>query len=387
MNYQVVWRGFIGGTTGYDRASREYLLSLDRLGVDVKIEPMTYSKDIFVGGLNPAQVERLKELIDKPLAEDKPTVLVYHAQPNGVDPVAERSKYDKVIVLTVWETTRVPENWIVNANAADAVIVPSTQNMQALRDSGINSPIYLAPHGADFNAYKPSNPALSLVSAKDRFTFLSVFQWQHRKNPEALLQAYWKEFTSKDNVCLIVKTYWGHVVSKQESRYIINQIASYKQALGFTDTAPLFLTTSLFEEEDLLGLYTAADAFVLPTRGEGVGLPFIESLCSGVPVIATNWGGSTDFLDKTNSYPVDYELKNINVGDAGAIAPNFNQLFTGEMQWAEADIESLRTQMRRASENPEQAKAKGELGRQQMQGMSWDISGEKLKAAIEDVLK
>lgn len=385
-NYQVVWRGFVGGSTGYDRASREYLLSLDRLGVDVKIEAMSYSNEVFVGGLNEAQVTRIKELINKPYAEDKKKVLVYHAQPNGINPVEERVKYDKVICLTVWETTRVPENWIGNANAADAVIVPSIQNLQALKDSGINSPTYLVPHGADFEQFKPDNKPISINGLEGKFTFLSVFQWQHRKNPEALLQAYWKEFTSKDNVALLIKTYWGHVVSKQESRHIINQIAHYKQHLAVQDTAPLFLTTSIFEDEDLKGIYTASDCFVLPTRGEGVGLPYIEALSSGVPVIATNWGGSTDFLKDDNCYRVDYQLEQTDSRLPTAISPNFNQLFTPDMQWAEPDIDSLRVQMRRAYENPAVAKEKGANGRKLMETMSWDNVGVKLKDVIEKVL-
>ena len=36
-------------------------------------------------------------------------------------------------------------------------------------------------------------------------------------------------------------------------------------------------------------LYAAADAFVLPSRGEGWGRPHVEAMAMGLPVIATNW--------------------------------------------------------------------------------------------------
>ena len=41
----------------------------------------------------------------------------------------------------------------------------------------------------------------------------------------------------------------------------------------------------------LRNLYAAADAFVLPTRGEGWGLPIAEAMAMAMPVIATNWSG------------------------------------------------------------------------------------------------
>lgn len=36
-------------------------------------------------------------------------------------------------------------------------------------------------------------------------------------------------------------------------------------------------------------LYKAADAFVLPSRGEGWGIPYMEAMAMGLPTIGTNW--------------------------------------------------------------------------------------------------
>jgi glycosyltransferase involved in cell wall biosynthesis len=35
------------------------------------------------------------------------------------------------------------------------------------------------------------------------------------------------------------------------------------------------------------------DAVVLATHGEGWGLPLVEGMAMGLPVIATNWSGNT----------------------------------------------------------------------------------------------
>ena len=111
-----------------------------------------------------------------------------------------------------------------------------------------------------------------------------MFDFQHRKNPETLLKAYWKEFTSRDNVVLVIKTYGD---SQNE---VLAKINEYKKRLGFgNETAPLYVTIDTLGDRQFRGIYTLGNAFVLPTRGEGVGIPFMEALSSGIPVIATGW--------------------------------------------------------------------------------------------------
>jgi len=71
----------------------------------------------------------------------------------------------------------------------------------------------------------------------------------------------------------------------------------------------------------LRNLYAAADAFVLPTRGEGWGLPIAEAMAMALPVIATNWSGPTALLSTDNSYPLSRELTLLPGGQAEARPP------------------------------------------------------------------
>ncbi len=49
-------------------------------------------------------------------------------------------------------------------------------------------------------------------------------------------------------------------------------------------------------DEDIPDYYNLADIFVMPSKGEGFGIVFLESLASGTPVIAGNKDGSIDPL-------------------------------------------------------------------------------------------
>ena len=54
----------------------------------------------------------------------------------------------------------------------------------------------------------------------------------------------------------------------------------------------------------LPALYGAVDVLVQPSRGEGWGLPMVEAMSCGTPVIGTRWSGPAVFLTEANGYPL-----------------------------------------------------------------------------------
>lgn len=316
-------------------------------------------------------------------------MLIYHYPPQTLNMAEARRRYDRIILNTVWETTRIPNQWKPYMNRIDAVFVPSVQNKRALRDSGVRAPIYIVPHGVDTRMFHPDTrrkPGLGKYGG--RFVFVSVFGFQHRKNPEGLLRAYWEEFSAADRVLLFIKT--AGIGKEENEARIKNRIMQYKSRLGIHKrTAPLLLVGRQVSPARMKDIYRMGNVFVLPTRGEGVGLPFLESLASGVPVIATGWGGHTDFLNTGNSFPVSYTLKApaASMNGKHAIARSFRSLFAQKGQlWAEPNLASLKSRMREAYENPQLCRRKGMQGRKDALKLSWDRSGAIMKSAIESVL-
>lgn len=45
----------------------------------------------------------------------------------------------------------------------------------------------------------------------------------------------------------------------------------------------MHVITRHLSQQELRGLYAAADAFVLPSRGEGWGRPHVEAMAMGLP--------------------------------------------------------------------------------------------------------
>ncbi|NOU66522.1 glycosyltransferase [Paenibacillus sp. LMG 31461] len=365
--YVVVWKGPVHKASGLGHASRTYAASLKRKGVAVRFGHLSVGK-------RPSKGKR---------------VLIYHGVPSHIHWGHERSLYDPIILNTVWETSKTPNKWRSHMNKFDAVCVPTQHNKRALQNSGVTVPIYIVPHGVDTKVFKPTNPKFVLPRAAGRFTFVSVFGFQHRKNPEGLLRAYWEEFSSEDNVILVIKTN-GYMPYENE-KWIQRQIRQYKKRLGINkDTAPVVIIGRRLSGKQLKGLYTLGDAFVLPTRGEGVGLPFLEALASGIPVITTAWGGQMDFLTNNNSFLIPYQLKNpsISMNSSHAISRSFRYLFAEKGQlWAEPDHYSLRMNMRKAYENPELCKRKGSQGRLDVLHLTWSRAGMLMKHVVDKVIQ
>lgn len=114
----------------------------------------------------------------------------------------------------------------------------------------------------------------------------------------------------------------------------------------------LCLIVDMIPDDQMDRLYASSDAFVIPTRGEGWGLPIIQSMALAKPVIATRWGGELEFMNDDVSFFIEID---------GLEQPSG---MSQGSKWATPSASHLTEIMRYVIHNPQVAKAVGVRARE-----------------------
>lgn len=253
-----------------------------------------------------------------------------------------------VIGRSMFETDRIPEDWIENCKTlVDEIWVPSQFNKRTFAAAGIpDEKLVVIPEPIDTFLFDPATaePLDLPCTSPTAFRFLSVFKWEKRKNWEMLLGAFFEAFSAADDVCLVIRSRQSEDGLAELDEFL----AQYEGDAG--DRPEIHFIAPVLPLAKLPSLYRAADAFVLPSHGEGWGLPLIEAMAMALPTIATGWSGNTEFMDADNSFLVP-------------VAEMVESSVEGHF-WAEPDRAKLVEMMQQVRRDPDAAKAVGKLARQ-----------------------
>jgi glycosyltransferase involved in cell wall biosynthesis len=242
----------------------------------------------------------------------------------------------------VFESTRVPPIVMDTMLKADLVWVPSEWGKQTIVGCGLDpNKVDVVPEGVDPTIYHPWH----FKQTNQRTKFLSVGKFEERKSQIETLIAWAKVFNSCDDVELVVKTgYFGNTeVKVQQLQKLVTQLELHNVKIIWGNV----------DDDSLLHLYAGADIFVLPTRGEGWGLPIIEAAAIGLPIITTMYSGHTQYLKHIASsvVPVQYDLEPI-------ACPEFQMYYPNEDgnwgHWARPRLDSLANALVHAFRNRDQ---------------------------------
>jgi glycosyltransferase involved in cell wall biosynthesis len=361
--------------SGYGTVARNHLLKLQKLQ-NLKIRLRTKK---FWSGVSPdlkEDGEKLHELERTALTENR-FICIEHLTPENfyIDP---RARYH--ICYTPFETDGLPANWLLNLKGMDEIWVPSNHNRTAYINAGLrNKRIEVIPHGVNIESYNPSVKPLQYN--KGEFNFGTVFDWSERKNPTALIKAYYNSFFKGEDVTLTIRTFWRFPIEDTRD-YVTHEVERIKDSYGGRKDFPKILFWFETMEESIMpNFYKSFDCFVLPTRGEGFGLPFLEAMACGIPTIGPSWGGSREFMTENNSFLVPGQVVPIKDQDFLSRHPQY-----AHQNWFDIDKVELARTMRWVYDNREKANDIAKQGVQDIEShFTWDHTAGKIYKRLLEI--
>lgn len=344
-----------------------------------RLRTLDWSTQVALAGLRPG---RRAGGEGRPRAGGGPALEFHHVPAHLVQP-------DPQVPLRVGriaaETCPVPAAWAERCRALTEVWVPSRFNAANFEAAGVEpSRLRVLPLGVDTALFRPPRsgdlrpPELGRARG---FTFLSVLTWQRRKGWDLLVRAFVEEFDPGENVSLVLRTAPfgaapargpGGAPAGETPRGLRDQLDRFvADELGRdpSEIPTIAVIEAALARDRLASLYRACDAFVLPSRGEGLGRPYLEAMATGLPTIGTAWGGNLDFMTPENSY-----LIVVDGLEPAEFLPGvgLSQTASGEPpRWARPSVAHLREQMRRVFSNRREAAARGERARVDIRA-GWD---------------
>jgi glycosyltransferase involved in cell wall biosynthesis len=272
-------------------------------------------------------------------------------------------RYGKPLVLTqhntfieyhnIWDTVERLNDLAVGKQVlkeADKIIVVSNATRNYVLSLGAAPEKTEVLHnGVDLNRFKPlpevkGEMRKKLGISEDACVVLTVRRLVYKNGIDTLLES--AEIAGKENSKLVfVVVGKGPDFEEVEERIV---------QLGMQRN---FRLTGFVSDKDLPFYYNVADLFALPSKsGEGLPLVALEAMACGLPVIATNVGGTSEVLNE----------------DYGKLVPpnSPNSLAEAILEFSRKELATLKKKLRTITE----------------QKYSWDRNVEKLGKIYKELI-
>ena len=170
--------------------------------------------------------------------------------------------------FAVWYRLFLP----ILAKRVRKVFTPSEYVKQkVMRRFGITN-VIVTPNGVDLSIFHPRANQTKFDLSAPYLLFVGTLE--PRKNLNLLLRAWNEVKDDFEETWLIIAGASGNVFKSANLPLPMERV----RFLGYVD------------DETLAGLYANATLFVLPSQDEGFGLPALEAMACGAPVIVSNGG-------------------------------------------------------------------------------------------------
>ena len=360
--YKVAFYGPWNYDNGLGSASRGIIAAIRQTGVRLNLHPIRKPFHIHKP-LSPAH--------DVTDFDGPADVAIIHLNPDSWllltdEQRIEISRARRRIGYWVWEMEQLPPGWRREFSSVDRIWAPSGYNA-ALFAAEDEAPVDTIPHVVAVPADLPGDPMVirsALNLPIDRRMILYVFDgasYLVRKNPAALIRAFAASDLAAAGWCLVLKT--KHLMDRPEEGVALAALAQ--------SVAGVILLDRSLSDQELSNLVASCDIYASPHCAEGFGLTVAEAMAAGRVVVATDYSGTTQFLDEGCGYPVR--------ATSWTLDEDFGHYTTGGT-WARIDEQALAEALSDAAAHVESGE--GGIGRAARTRVAEQLSATAVGAAI-----
>jgi glycosyltransferase involved in cell wall biosynthesis len=322
--------GYFTYPAGIGRIARWTLGILDDVGIHPAVDLVAVGRDSH---------EYLSALLRRrnPMSASNASVLCFinadQWESHVIDPGRVNTSIAHVEAVWAWELEHIPDEMaeIVLKGGIERVHALSTWSVQAMEKT-LPVPVQrMSPFDLGlFDVLKNRFPIVDDASTgRYILTTFDAKSYISRKNPEAALEL-WRRVQDDYPDCRLT------IKCSDLREYAPSELLDAIDASPRTE-----LIDEYVDDAEYLALLQSCDVYLSLHRSEGMGLTPIEAALCGLPVVYTNYGGVTDFLDN-GFFPVSYTP--VQVGESAHASGPYDPA----AWWAEPDLDVAERQLRRA---------------------------------------
>ena len=365
----IVVQGPVATRSGYGNHTRDLVTALIKADkYDIKIISLpwghTPKNALELGNKDHDEIQ--KRIITQNITQ-QPDVFIQISVPNEFQKVG---KYNIGITAGI-ETTIVSPEFIQGSNKMDLLITTSEHSKQGflnavfekmnektkqkIGDLKLEIPVEVLFEGADLNVYKKTSEIHKTVTdalknIPNDFCYLFVGHWlsgnlgQDRKDIGMMIKTVCESFkrkSKKNRPGLVLKTS-SATFSIKDRDSIISKIQRLVEPYG-DSAVDIYLLHGDLTDEEMNSLYNhpKMKSMVSFTKGEGFGRPLLEYSITGKPVIASNWSGHIDFLNKDYCTLLPGKLTQVDPSASDKFILKEAKWFTVDYQYASRVIQDI----------------------------------------------
>jgi glycosyltransferase involved in cell wall biosynthesis len=351
--------GYLDATVGVGEAARRYLHALRSVGVEVlPLDLGLPGRDSACSELAPGSAP----------PEDAVTCNLLCLNPEQLGecltrhPSLLRPGRQSVGVWS-WEVDVLPHGWRDAARNLRAVWTYSRFSARHMT-AGLGVPVVSMPPPVSMEL----GSVLSGVTAPGGFRFLVMFDYLstlERKNPLGAIAAYRRAFSAHDGTVLVVKSVNGRHRRAREAEVIA----------ASEDRGDILRIDETMSGRRTEALLQSCDCLISLHRSEGHGLALADAMAYGKPVVATGFGGNTEFMSAANSYLVNWTQGRVGEGV---------EHYPAGAAWAEPDVEHAAALLRQVHADSEEARRRGERAKHDVRAaLAPEVVGARMREQLE----